>query len=350
MKIIIISTPFVPSPPPTYGGLELITYNLAVELANRGHQVALACPSESKLPSNVTHVDIGPARYKVHQDWYQAELQAYQKYKPYLKDYDIIHDHTWFAFPYLYKQENPEAKIIHTHHGACNWTDALGNPKPPPVLYPNLVGISRSHAESLSLFLGRPLRYVYNGIDTTLYPYQKDKEDYLLFLSRITPIKGAHIAIEVAKKLRQKLIIAGGDIFVEDQAYVTHVIEQCDGHLIKYKGEVSFQEKIELLKNAKALLFCPNPPFQEPFGLVPVEAMLCGTPVISLRNGATPEIIKHGYSGYICHSPEEIVKAVNKIEKIKPKNCRKWALQFSKENMTTKYEQLYKEVIDGIEW
>jgi glycosyltransferase involved in cell wall biosynthesis len=345
MKILIISTPFIPCPPPTYGGLELITYNLGVALSKRGHEVAIACPTESKLPDTIKHIDIGRVKYTVHQDWLNAEENAYKIWKEHAKDYDIIHGHNWFGHEYLYKVDNPKVKVIHTHHGHINWQS------PPPVQYPNLCAISDFMAKEYSKKLGVNVRRVYNGIDLDLYPYSEEYGDRLLFVGRFTSFKGVHVAIDAAKRLRMPIDVVGGSMFVEDQSYAQRIIDQHDGKMVRVFPDAPHQIKLKLLQTCKALLM-PSM-MSEPFGLTAVEAMACGKAVVALDDGALKEVVEHGVTGFVVKNPDEMVEVIKsgEIDKIDPKACRKRVEElFTKEKMALEYEKLFKDILDGREW
>lgn len=344
MKIALISSSIFPVPPTSYGGLERVVFDLAVELSQMSHDVTVFAPKGSNLPEPIEVVETVDPQVQVHKNWFEKEQAAYDAMKDKLEGFDVLHDHSWFAHIYSWKLGHMNSRVLHTHHGMMAWES------PPPVSSPNLVGISNDHALEISLALGLTVRCAHNGVDLSLYPYKEEKGERFLFLSRISDIKGAHVAIQLAKKLRLPLDVAGGDTFVDDQAYVMRVKEQCDGHLIRYIGEVSHEEKVRLMQDAAALIFPPQPPFREPFGLVPVEAMACGTPVIATDNGAVKEVVKHGVSGFVCKSFDEMVDAVKKVEDLDPKACRERAERFSRKLMAKRYVELYADATSGIEW
>jgi len=335
VKIALVSTPILKTPPSSYGGLEVVVYWLGKELVKAGHEVTLIAAKGSYLEGAEVIETVQPPE-RVHVNWLELERKAYEVYKDMLKEFDVVHDHSWFGFPYMCK----DALVVHTHHGHLTWRSK------PPREKPNLVAISEFHKMCCEERLfGTTWKVAYNGIDISLYKYRKDKEDYYLFLSRIARVKMPHLAIRVAKKAGVKLIVAGG-FFVEDMEYVRLIKDMCDGGQIIWRGEVSHEEKIELLAGAKALIFTPSPLFMEPFGLVPVEAMASGTPVISLISGATPEVINDGFSGFLCRSEDEMISKIHMVSEIKPENCRMWAEKFSSHNMMKRYEQLYYAAIN----
>ncbi|MEM2338609.1 MAG: glycosyltransferase [Nitrososphaerales archaeon] len=341
---MIVSSSVYPIPC-QYGGLERQVELLANELAKRGHKVAVAAPKGSK-GSNFEIIETTPPASGIT-NWHILEGQAMQIYKYRVKEFDIIHGHNWFGYEYLIKRDNPSLniKIIHTHHGHVSWRT------PPPVPYPNLCAVSNYLANEISSKLGVPVRAVHNAINLSEFKYREDKEDFFLFLGRITKYKQPHVCIDLARRLRFKLIIAGEHIMVEDHNYVADIQRRAaDSYgLVTFLGRISNEMRIDLLSRAKAVLI-PSW-FKEPLGLVSLEAQASGTPVIALNDGGLPETIKHGKTGFVCNSVEEMERAIKKIDRINPKDCRLWVEKmFSADIMCSKYEKLYKQILDNMEW
>lgn len=218
---------------------------------------------------------------------------------------------------------------------------------------PNLVAISQfmqSYSENYFRQKGYDVKiqFVRNGIDTNKYPFQETKTDRLLFVGRLSQFKCPHIAIEVARKTDCKLDIVGGT-FVDSIEYVAQLdkMAENDPNITIHK-DVTHEFKIDKMQNAKCLLFPSK--MGEPFGLVAVEAMACGTPVIALNDGAISEIVIHGKTGFICNTVEEMIDSVNKIHTIKPEDCRKRSEEFSRINMAKNYEKLYYKILNGGGW
>jgi len=340
LKIALISTAVFTSPVPSYGGLEQVVWELAVGLSEVGHKVTLIAPKGSKCPPGGELIETVPPS---NSPFRNPEEDAYKVYKDRLEEFNIINDHSWMKYAYIHEKAD-DLPLIGTVHGQLPYRT------PPPVKHPCFVGVSKAHAEYLSGHLGIPVEYAYNGIDLDLYPFKEEKGDYLLFLARMSREKGAHEFVQICKKVRMKGVVAGSDKFVDDPRYVERVMQMCDGRMIRYLGEVPFDLKVELLQNAKALV-CPLlPPYIEVFGLTTVEANACGTPVISVDRGACRELIKNGVNGFVVRSIFDIPKAIKKLDKIDPKNCRKVGEKFSRKEMTKRYIQLYKRVLRGQCW
>ena len=349
MKIALISTPFFGvGNRDGYGGLEIVVSDLWSGLVDRGHKVVCFSPDPTIVPKGGFHKSTGPAHNTVDVDWVALERGMNDIYDKYLEEFDIVHGHNWFGFEYKSKAKNPELKVCHTHHGHLS-PDWWCKEAPPFKL--NFIGISNWMAERYSGGYGGqmckiPAQAAYNGVDLDAYPYVKDKGDRLLFLGRIDPIKAPHIAVDVAKRTTHGIDIVGGTSFVSDLQYVEQIKSQCElpAHFV---GEVNHSYKLSYLQNAKALILPSQ--FGEPFGLVCVEALACGTPVIALRDGALGELITEDV-GFICDSMDEMVSAVTKIDTISPSACRKRAEFFSKERCAERYEHLFKMILEGAEW
>lgn len=343
MKILLVSTSCFNVPPPTYAGLERIVYDLAVGLCDLGNEVTIAATKGSKARAEGEKYDvIETVDFTGDLRAFGQEEDAYKIYKDKMKDFDIVHSHNWLAHPYLHKQEHPELKLIHTHHGHINWRT------PPPVKFPNLCAISNFMALEYSARLGISTRFVHNGIDLGLYKFLKEKGERLLYVGRFAKYKMPHAAIDIARRLRMPLDLLGGTTFVEDPGYVNRIYDQCDGKQIRWFGEAPHDIKIKLMQNAKCLLFPSQ--MSEPFGLVALESLACGTPVVTLKDGAIPEVVKDNEVGFVCKSVDEMCEAVKKVDEIKPEACRKWAEGFSRRAMAEKYLSYYNQIISGDEW
>lgn len=342
LKIAIISTPFFGTPPPFYGGTELVTWNLCCGLTNLGHRVVLYAPDESKVPPNGFLFSTGSALNSVAVDWCKAERDMWKKYDKTLDDYDIIIGSNWFGFEYASKARNNNLKVCHVHHGGLtmSW---WGKRKPNFRL--NLIGIS-DWMVKVYASQGFTAKRVYNGIDLKKYKLQKKKGDRLLFLGRISKIKAPHLAIEVAKKANMSLDVVGATSFVDDPSYVEHVKSLCDGKQIRFIGEVDFETKLKYLQNAKALVVPSS--WGEPFGLHIVEALATGTPVLALPDGGIVETVKQG--GILCSDIESMVKAIPELSRITSVMCRRNAEKFSKERMAKVYLKVFNNILSGGCW
>jgi glycosyltransferase involved in cell wall biosynthesis len=282
------------------------------------------------------------------------EREAYAMYKDKLKGYDVIHDHSWRAYCYLYKMnEDPNIKIIKTIHGMLPFRSA------PPVKTPNLVGVSKSHALFLASQLGVATRHVYNGIQTERFDWTKaERGERYLHLNRIQPIKGAMQFVDLMLKTRSFGDVVGDDSVLagrslEEMQYIERVREKCDGHFVRYFGKVSHERKVEFLRKCKAVICLPIPPYCEVYGLSACEALSFGKPVIALRTpgffSGLAEIVEHGKSGFVAESLDEVEKLIREdaVSSLKSEDCRKRAEQFDYTIMAKNYLELYKEAMSG---
>jgi glycosyltransferase involved in cell wall biosynthesis len=347
LKVLLISSGVLPVPCPGYGGLEMIVADLAICLDRMGHDVSVVAPSESTIGKigKIKLIDCGPCNENAHQ-W---ELDAFNKYKDSLAGYDIIHDHSWRKFAYIAKLENKKLNVCSTLHGMLPYQS------PPPLERPNMIGISKRHADSISAGLGIPCRFNYNGIDLDKYKTGDVKRNNRwLFLARITPFKGPHVFIDAVNQIGGDGDVVGDDTMVENRGYVERVLMACNAAQgrIRYWGGVPRDMAVELFQKSKCYILPCTPGWEEPFGLTIIESMACGCPVIGTPSGSMPELIENGVSGYIARSLQDlpVLMTDENIKKITPGNCRKQAEKFSRERMTEGYLSLYKEMLEHGGW
>lgn len=350
MKIAQISTQIYSVPPRKYGGLELVVWDLSKALADMGHEVLIIGPEGTKTPPNgKAHIG-GPERTDLTE---QQDIEIYQGYKDILKDYDIICDHSWSKRAINYKVEHPNANVCFVHHGMSPYS------RKPPINDLNWICISQSHAFAFSESWGIDCPYVHNGIDIDKYKFKEEKSDRFLFLSRIYPPKGAHVAIDLANEMKFNLDVVGGS-FGDDPLYIEHIKRECEKSAYAvFHGEVSHEEKVDFLSNAKALI-SPLITYAdrgrgielwwEPCGLHIIEALASGTPVITTYNGGAKELVDDdSLVGALCHGLEDLRWAIQNINGIAhPFACRERAeTLFSREAMAEKYLSLYRRILDG---
>jgi len=355
MKIFLVSSAEKECDPNVYGGLELIVWLLATSFVQYKsvEKVGVAACKGSYFPSSyggkLKYIPTVEPNEDVYHSWIEREEQAYSIYEPYLDDYDLICDHSWFFFPAIYKlTRGKRKKICHTFHGMTpGWHTN------PPIENPNYIAASRIQAMMIENQLQKPVTVIHHGIDTDLYkPGNNSERGYYLFLNRIMREKGTYLFLKLAKNNpSEKFIIAGEDVFVGDKDFVNFIKKESEKlPNVEYRGRVSIEEKIELLRNAKALLSLPIYPYIEIFGLFCSEAMACGTPVISIRNGGLIDQIVHRRTGFLVDSLKEMDRCIKKdiVTKIDPAVCREHVKRyFSKERMAQNYLKfLYAKRVD----
>lgn len=345
MKIAVISTTIMNLPPAGYSGLEMLAYQQAEGLSKKGHEVLLIAPNGSTIPSGI----------ELHGTTLnETEKQAYSGYWQRLPNYDAIIDNSWEKWSYILKKEGKlKAPVLGVLHAPIE--TMYGSP--PPVEKPCFVAISKSQAGAVSGHMihngaAARARVCYNGIDLDFYKSNtKRRGERYLFLARMSRLKGPHVAITVAKNTDVDLDLVGDDKLVEDPGYVEAVKAGCYGSHIIYHGGKKRDECISFFSEAKALIHA-NFVFREPFGLAPVEAQACGCPVLAADHGAMRETVDHGKTGFLYRTIEELEDYIRMdvAKEIEPAVCRKWATQFSLENMVKKYEELVTEAIEKGGW
>lgn len=352
MKIAIVSPIMIPVPPVKYGGIQLIVDELARSLADRGHQVTVFCSGESAIEGeNIVRVETSPYPTFDHADenrmWEEKQIRAVIERQ---HEFDIIHlNYEPAVLNFEIEERNVNlldrfsVPVVLTFHNSTNVPKHI-------QYYKNNVFSSQIHCVFISENHRSPLSFIsnskviYNGVNVDKFPFAAEKENYLLFLGRITPSKGILEAISVSEKTKIPLIIAA-NIDSSDKEFYEKEVKPCiDGKLIRYVGEADFSQKVEYLKKASCLLFPIL--WDEPFGLVMVESLACGTPVIAFKRGSVPEIIQDGINGFIVENTDEMADAIGKIKTISAVECRKSVEQkFSVERMVDEYENLFKSAL-----
>ena len=338
MRIAQIAPVWVPVPPPAYGGIELVVSLLADGLTERGHEVTLfAAPgskSKARIVSPVTEprdlVDSGT-------DITDEIVHALPAYKG-AAEYDIIHDHSGLGTA-LAAARPDRPPVVHTLHGP--WTDAsrrFYGAVSPPV---HLIAISQAQK------LDNPdLDYagvVHNGVDVDSFPWSKEKEDYLVFLGRCNPEKGPEVAVEVAKRAGLPLVMM---MKRNEPMEIEHWEKEVEPRLTgdeDLRWDVGHDEKVDVLRKAKATLMPMQWP--EPFGLVMIESMACGTPVIATPRGAAPEIIVDGKTGVLTPDIDGMVAALDRVGDLSPGDCRDHVVDnFSAEALVDRTERILERI------
>ena len=332
MKIAVLSPVWFPVPPTGYGGIEWIVSLLADGLVHAGHDVTLFASGDSRTKAELAAVyEIAPSE---HIGIAQVEVRHALSCFARADEFDVINDHS--GPPAAVIGGAVRTPTVHTVHGPL-----LGEPG---ELYELIARVSPStRLISISMNQRKPhpnlpwLANVPNALDFSVYPVHPHRGDYLLFLGRMNPEKGAHRAVAAAIEAGVPLKIAGKCREPAEELYFREFVEPHlrDGE-IDYLGEVSHGEKVELLQNARATLFPIE--WEEPFGLVMIESMACGTPVIATRWGSVPEVIEHGRSGIVVDDYREMAAALGDADRLEPLELRRAAEErFSKERMVADY-------------
>ncbi|TFE70074.1 glycosyl transferase [Methylacidiphilum sp. Yel] len=341
MRIAQVSPLYERVPPKLYGGTERVIHYLTEELITLGHETTLFASGDSITKGKLVSVIPESLRLqKRKKDPMVYHILMLEKVFQMAETFDIIHYHIdFFHFPY---SKRSKTKHLTTLHGRLDLPDLI-------VLYrefDQIPVVSISKAQRSFLPWIHWVGTVYHGIPVDLYPFYPEKGNYLAFVGRISPEKGIERAIEIAKRVGMDLKIAAKVDEVDKQYFLEVVLPLFKKAPVEFIGEIGEEEKKVFLANAYALLFPVNWP--EPFGLVMIEAMACGTPVIGWRNGSVPEIVVDGQTGYIIHSVDEGVKKIMDIDRIDRKECRKHVLNhFTARKMAQSYLSIYNNLLYG---
>jgi glycosyltransferase involved in cell wall biosynthesis len=342
VKIAQIASVYIPIPPPTHGGTELMVHALSEGLTRHGHDVHLYASGDSSVSGTLHAVveratldDPGVTRYA------DKELEARNAFELYrdAAAYDVIHGHWPTLAPYFAPFADTPT-VISYHY--IERADHEYYRRAVPGLFP--VCVSRRQAE----LLGEPdLPVVYNGLDMAAVPFEADPGDYLIIVGRIIPAKGITEAIRIAKAAGERLVIVGAatsSLPWSEPYYREQVAPHVDGDRVVHVAEAPNERVLELVSKAKGFLF----PLQgeEPFGLTVLEAMATGTPVVTMPRGAMPELVADGVSGFIVETEHGAEAAIRKLDSLDRRSVRAHVEQrFTIERMVDGYEAVYRHVV-----
>ncbi|MDQ2984053.1 MAG: glycosyltransferase family 4 protein [Actinomycetota bacterium] len=340
MRIAILAPAWFAVPPSGYGGIEWVVALLANGLVDAGHEVTLFAAGGSRTKAELVAVYEDPPSELIGRSL--PELRHAFACYTHADDFEVINDHSGHLGATL--GGLVETPVLHTAHGPL-----VGEPGEVYEQMGKLV--PRVGLISISLNQRKPkpdLNWAancYNALDPQHYPCQPSKGDYLLFLGRMSPDKGAHRAIWMAKETGLPLKLAGKKHDPKEERYFHELVEPHLGGNIEYLGEVTHGEKVELLQHARVTLFPIE--WEEPFGLVMIESMACGTPVIATRRGAVPEVVEDGRSGIVVDDYREMPAAIEQSDALDPIECRRYVEEhFAPERMVADYERAYEAAIE----
>jgi glycosyltransferase involved in cell wall biosynthesis len=340
MRVAILSPAWFPVPPAGYGGIEWVVSLLADGLVDAGHDVTLFASggSRTKAALSFAFEEAPSDRIGTTDAELRHALACYER----AAQFDVVNDHSGPLGAAL--GGAVETPVLHTVHGPL--TAEAGR------LYGSLARVApRVGLVSVSDNQRKPcpdLPWVatcHNALDLDLYPVHKERGEYLLFLGRMSPDKGCHRAVEVARRAGLPLKIAGKMREPPEREYFETYVAPHLGDGIEYLGETSHGKKVALLQNARATLFPIE--WEEPFGLVMIESMACGTPVIATRYGAVPEVIEEGRSGIVVDDYRDMAAAVPDVDRIEPLECRLSVEErFSSARMVSDYEEAFARILE----
>ena len=339
MKIAQITSVYVSVPPKTYGGTERIVYHLCRQLDQRGHQVELFASGDSQAGCALHSVVACASQDDPNSTFYlEKEFDARNTYNLYQQAdrFDVIHAHWPTMVPYFSSFTSTPTLVTYAYiESELHEYYRKHFPRCMPVC------VSNAQRKMLG---DESLPVVYNGLDLDEIAFNDRPEDFFIIVGRMTPGKGIAQAIRIAKRTGIKLKIVGhvtSHLPWSVEYFCQEVKPYIDGEQIQYIERLSYQDTVALMGRAKGFLF----PLQwdEPFGLVVIESMAAGTPVIAYARGSMPELIKNHESGFLVDREDEMAAMCGEIEKLDRARCRAWvAERFSMQRMVTGYERLYQ--------
>lgn len=341
MRIAQVSPLWESVPPKLYGGTERIVSYITEELVAMGHDVTLFASGDSETTAKLEA--ICPQALRLNTGIFNRDAPLIMQQERALGvsgNFDIVHSHLDFlGFPVARRNAVP---MVTTLHGRLDL----------PELEPVFREFIEMPLVSISASQRRPLPWanwagtIHHGLPRNLYNFHPKSEGYLAFLGRISPEKRPDQAIEIAKRSGIPLKMAA-KVDPADRVYYEAAVEPLLNHpLIEFVGEISDAEKNDFVGNAVALV-CPYD-WPEPFGLVLIEALACGTPVLAYRRGSIPEIIDHGVTGFVCETVDEMVEAVGQVPLLERRRCRAaFDERFTADRMARDYVALYERILEG---
>jgi glycosyltransferase involved in cell wall biosynthesis len=339
-RIAMLAPPWIPIPPPGYGGIEFVLQLLCDALVERGHDVELFCAPGSRSRATVRPLLDAPHPDSIERALFEADhtARAFEAIENARTAFDFVHDHSGYTA--LAMADRLSRPLIHTVHGPFdNDTSPYYDRH---ARKGRLVCISRSQARMAPAGAGSPA-VVHNPIDIASWPVGWDKEPWLLWLGRFVPEKGPQRAIAVAREAGRPLVLAGTVQPRYERFFANEIQPHIDGTTIRFVGEVGGARKRKLFADACAFLMPIRWP--EPFGMVMVEALAAGTPVLAFAQGAATEIVEHGVNGFLVKDEHEMAAMVQEAGKLDPAACRGSAERFSPDRVAAGYEAVYAETL-----
>src|SRR5215217_2763929 len=337
----MLAPPWIPVPAPAYGGIEEVVRLLCIGLAANGHEVTLFAP-----PGSDSCAEVVPVLEATHPDEIQkAQFEADHVARAFAAieaasergaAFDVIHDHVGHTA--LAMADRVSVPLVHTLHGpfderaTCFYAEHGHKAC--------IVAISQAQLDAAPTAMGGG-RVVPNPIDCSEWPYRAEKDDFLLWIGRMSPDKGPHRAIVAAREAGARLVLAGPVQPGQEKFFAEEVEPALGDDGVEYVGEADAERKRDLYMRARALLMPIR--WQEPFGLVMVEAAACGTPVIAFPEGSAPEVVQDGQTGFLVDDEHAMAEAVGRLGEIDPAACRRSCQErFGVQAVVRGYEKVYR--------
>lgn len=340
LRVAMVAPPWFPVPPPAYGGIEAVVGDLTRALTDRGCQVTLIGAGPDGTPAQFLRTYKQPPSQRLGEPGPDLVHAAAASRLLAGLDVDIVHDHSAFG---PLSADGRQVPTVVTVHGPVDGELADFYRQMGDTL--SLVAISNAQRE-----MAPDLNWVatvHNCIDVTEYTVRESKEDWVLFLGRFNEEKSPHLAIEAARAAGRPIVLAGKVNEPAEQEYFDERIRPWLGDDVRYVGQADAATKRDLYARAACLLFPVQWP--EPFGMVMIEAMACGTPVVALDRGSVPEVLADGVTGVICQSPDELADGIKRATSLNPADCRAHVERhFDLPAMARDYEAAYRRVIAAV--
>jgi glycosyltransferase involved in cell wall biosynthesis len=338
MRVALISTPFLAVPPRDYGGTELVVYELAEGLKARGHDVTVFGTGDSttsaELRSLYDRAQWPPEMLTdvSHVSWAMREVAA--------GGYDLVHTHSCVAL--ALQGFVPDVPLVYTLHHVRDERLSAFYDQYPEAFYVAISDDQRRREHPLPR-----VSVIHHGLDSGRYTWTSAPRGYVTFVGRLSLVKGPHTAIDVAARAGVRIVVAG-DVHPPDRDFAEReVVPRLQRAHVAYIGRIGMSVKVPLLRDARALLAPID--WDEPFGLILIEAMLSGCPVVAFPRGSVPELIEHGVTGFIAGSSDEmadVIRPGGPLERFDRAACRTRAVErFSRARMVLDHERLYARIV-----
>ncbi|MGI8335284.1 glycosyltransferase family 4 protein [Actinomadura scrupuli] len=333
LRVALALPPWFSVPPRAYGGIETLVAGLADALIERGHDVVMVAAGRNGTRARLLRTYEVPPSERLGESLPEVLQAAWISHYLDHLDVDLVHDHS-LAGP-LTAKGRPVPTVV-TAHGPCSGEMA--------DYYRHLSSVTHlvaiSHAQRRLAADVRWAGTVHNGLRVADFPFRARKDDYVLFLGRFSPDKGAHLAIEAARRAGRPIVLAGKMLEPVERAYFDAEVRPRLGAGAEFVGEADMRAKRLLYAAAHCMVFPIT--WDEPFGMVMIEAMACGTPVVALRRGSVPEIVVDGVTGCVRDHPAELPAAIDAAGALSPVACRRHAeRRFDVAVMAAGYERVY---------
>lgn len=341
MKIAMISTPFLPVPPRDYGGTELVVHELVEGLVRRGHSVSLFATGDSHTAADLRSL-VSTAKWPPapltdldHVSWAMQQVAS--------EEFDVVHAHSAVALALRRFVRHPPLVYTVHHHRDEQLSEFYRNCH-------EAVFVAISHDQARRELPLPRLTVIHHGLDPSRFAWTARSSDYVCFVSRLAAVKGPHTAIDVSAAAGVPIRVAGS-VHLPDRPFAERELtDRLSQPHVNYLGAIGLDVKIPLLRDARALLSPID--WDEPFGLILVEAMLSGCPVVAFPRGSVPELVDVGVTGFIARDAEEmaaIIRPGGPLDQVDRLRCRMRAIErFSRERMVEEYERLYFRVSTGL--